>query len=98
MKTILEDFLYIEKIKLPLYGTKLTLGLVDSKLKEHGIQGVELNEVKARDTLKIGCFNIEFIKVNHSIPDSVALAIHTPIGTVVHTGDFKVIILLLMMK
>ncbi|SCL84950.1 Ribonuclease J 1 [Sporanaerobacter sp. PP17-6a] len=80
----------LKKIKLPLYGTKLTLGLVDSKLKEHGIQGVELNEVKARDTLKIGCFNIEFIKVNHSIPDSVALAIHTPIGTVVHTGDFKV--------
>ena len=80
----------LKKLNLPIYGTKLTLGLVENKLKEHRIENVKLNEIKANDTIKLGCFSIEFIKTSHSIPDSVALAIHTPVGVVVHTGDFKI--------
>ncbi|KGG81465.1 ribonuclease J [Caloranaerobacter azorensis] len=80
----------LKKINVPIYGTKLTLGLVDYKLKEHNIKNVKLNVVKPGKSVKLGCFNIEFIRNNHSIPDSVSLAIHTPVGTVVHTGDFKI--------
>ena len=80
----------LRKLNVPIYSTKLTLGLVENRLKEHNIENVELNEVKASDTIKLGCFSIEFIKTSHSIPDSVALAIYTPIGIVVHTGDFKI--------
>ncbi|WP_242848182.1 ribonuclease J [Ruminococcus sp. HUN007] len=81
----------LKKINVPVYGTKLTLGLVDGKLKEHGLSGrVTLNEVAPKKTVKMGCMAVEFISVNHSIPDSVGLAIHTPAGVLVHTGDFKV--------
>ena len=80
----------LKKMNIPIYGTKLTLGLVENKLKEHKLNNVELNEVKAGDVIKLGCFKIEFIKTSHSIPDSVALAIDTPVGMVVHTGDFKI--------
>lgn len=80
----------LKKLDLPIYGTKLTLGLVDNKLKEHRLNNVKLNEVKAGDVIKLGCFTVEFIKTSHSIPDSVALAINTPVGIVVHTGDFKI--------
>ncbi|MCF6460053.1 ribonuclease J [Clostridium sp. Cult3] len=80
----------LKKMNLPIYGTKLTLGLVENKLKEHRLNNVELNEIKAGDIIKLGCFKIEFIKTSHSIPDSVALAIDTPVGMVVHTGDFKI--------
>lgn len=80
----------LQKLNLPIYGSKLTLGLVANKLKEHRIDNVALNEVKPKDTIKLGCFTIEFIKTSHSIPDSLALAIHTPVGIVVHTGDFKI--------
>ena len=81
----------LKKINVPVYGTKLTLGLVDGKLKEHGLSGkVTLTEVAPRKTVKMGCMAVEFISVNHSIPDSVGLAIHTPAGILVHTGDFKV--------
>lgn len=80
----------LKKLNLPIYGTKLTLGLVENKLKEHKIDNVKLNEVKPNDTIKLGCFSVEFIKTSHSIPDSVALAIYTPVGIVVHTGDFKI--------
>ncbi|MCF6465658.1 ribonuclease J [Clostridium sp. Cult2] len=80
----------LAKINLPVYGTKLTLGLVENKLKEHRLDDVNLIEIKANDKIKLGCFTIEFIKTSHSIPDSIALAINTPIGTVVHTGDFKI--------
>lgn len=81
----------LKQINVPVYGTKLTLGLVENKLKEHGLLGsVELNCVKPRDVVRFGDISVEFIKVSHSIADSCALAIHTPVGTVVHTGDFKV--------
>jgi ribonuclease J len=75
----------------PVYGTPLTLALVEPKLQEHGIDGAhELKTVKPRDRVTVGPFEIEFIRVTHSIPDCVALAIHTPVGIVVHTGDFKI--------
>jgi len=81
----------LRQMNVPVYGTRLTLGLLGGKLKEQGIEkGVELRTVKPRDTVQIGPFKVEFIRVSHSIPDAVALAIHTPIGTIVHTGDFKV--------
>ncbi len=74
----------------PVYGTPLTLALVEPKLQEHGLDGRELKTVRPRDRVAIGPFEIEFIRVTHSIPDCVALAIHTPAGVVVHTGDFKI--------
>lgn len=81
----------LPQINVPLYGTKLTLGLVENKLKEHtAIPEVTMNVIKPRDVVKLGDFDVEFIKTNHSIADSVGLAIHTPVGTIVHTGDFKV--------
>ena len=80
----------LKRMNIPVYGTKLTLGLLENKLKEHRITNVGLNEVKATDTIKLGCFTTEFIKTSHSIPDSVALAINTPVGIVFHTGDFKI--------
>lgn len=81
----------LKKVNVPIYGTKLTLGLVDGKLKEHGLSGkVQLNVVEPKKTVKMGCMAVEFIKVNHSIPDAVGMAIHTPAGIIVHTGDFKV--------
>lgn len=81
----------LKKINVPIYGTKLTLGLVSGKLKEHGLLGkVSLNIVSPRQTVKMGCMAVEFIRVNHSIPDAVGMAIHTPAGIIVHTGDFKI--------
>lgn len=81
----------LKKLNCPVYGTKLTLGLVEGKLKEHGLLGkVSLNVVNPRQTVKMGCMAVEFIHVNHSIPDAVALAIHTPAGVIIQTGDFKV--------
>lgn len=75
----------------PIYGARLTLALVESKLKEHGLANqVQLNVVEAGDVVKMGCMSVEFINVNHSIPDAMALAIKTPLGYVVHTGDFKI--------
>ena len=75
----------------PLYGTKLTLALCEHKLKEHRLMGVApLNVVEEGDVIEAGCFKVEFIHVNHSIAGSCALAIHTPVGVIVHTGDFKV--------
>ena len=80
----------LKQIDVPVYGTRLTLGLVNAKLGEHGLQGkVSLNEVSPGKDLKLGPFRIEFLEVWHSIPDGVGLGIHTPVGTVVHTGDFK---------
>ena len=81
----------LKQMNFPIYGTKLTLALVESKLKEHGLVGkVRLNVVEAGQTIQFGAMSVEFIRVNHSIPDAVALAIKTPIGYVVHTGDFKI--------
>jgi ribonuclease J len=74
----------------PIYGTPLTLALVEPKLQEHGITGRQLVPVRPKTRVTIGPFEVEFIRVTHSIPDCVALAIHTPAGVVVHTGDFKI--------
>ena len=76
---------------IPIYGAKLTLGLIDGKLKEHGLAGkAKLMQFMPGDIIKLGAFTVEAIHVNHSIPDSMAFAITTPVGVVVHTGDFKV--------
>src|SRR5687768_2296094 len=75
----------------PVYGTAMTLAFVEPKLEEHGIDGrTRLKVVKPRETVTVGPFTIEFIRVTHSMPDCVALAITTPVGIVVHTGDFKI--------
>ena len=75
----------------PIYGTPLTLALVEPKLREHGLADtVTLEAVRPRDRVAIGPFTVEFIRVTHSMPDCVALAIHTPLGVIVHTGDFKI--------
>lgn len=76
---------------IPIYGARLTLGLIDGKLKEHGLAGkAKLMQFMPGDVIKLGAFTVEAIHVNHSIPDSMAFAITTPVGVVVHTGDFKV--------
>ena len=81
----------MRQVPAPLYGTRLTLALCEHKLREHRLMGVApLNVVEAGDVVKAGCFHVEFIHVNHSIADACALAIKTPVGTVVFTGDFKV--------
>ncbi|MBD5113093.1 MAG: ribonuclease J [Ruminococcaceae bacterium] len=81
----------LKKVNVPIYGTRLTLGLVEGKLKEHGLLSqASLNIVEPRQNVRMGCMSVEFIRVNHSIPDSCALAIHTPAGVIIHTGDFKV--------
>lgn len=81
----------LKQINVPVYGTKLTLGIVQSKLKEHGLLSTtQLEVVKPRDVIRLNSVSVEFIKTNHSIADSVAIAIHTPLGVVLHTGDFKV--------
>lgn len=77
--------------EIPVYGTKLTLGIVRFKLKEHGLLSkVVLNQVTAGDRFKFGPLTVEFIHTNHSIADAVAIAIHTPEGIILHTGDFKI--------
>ncbi len=81
----------LKNINVPIYATKLTLGLVEGKLKEHGLLGgAKLNVVNPRDVIHLGEFSVEFIHVNHSIPDAVGMAITTPAGTVIQTGDFKI--------
>ena len=81
----------LKQVKIPVYGTRLTLGILRLKLAEHGIKNPDLREVFPGDTEGFGkAFDVEFIKVNHSIPDAVALCITTPIGRVIHTGDFKI--------
>lgn len=81
----------LRQLNMDIYGTRLTLGLAGIKLKEHGLEGqARLIPVQPGETRKIGVFRVDFIHVNHSIAGVVALAIHTPVGTVVHTSDFKV--------
>ena len=79
----------LKKLKLPIYGTRLTLGLVENKLKEHRITG-DLRTIEAGDKIKLGCFDIETIRTTHSIADAICLAIDTPAGMVFHSGDFKI--------
>ena len=81
----------LKEVNAPVYATRLTIGLIKNKLKEHGLLGtVQLVEVKSRDNIKVGSMSVEFINVNHSIPDACALAIHTPVGVIIQTGDFKI--------
>lgn len=81
----------LKQLNVPIYATRLTLGLLGNKLDEHGLKGsTRMHEVQPRQKFSLGCFTIEPIHVNHSIPDAVAYAIQTPAGTVIHTGDFKV--------
>ena len=79
----------LKEIDVPVYGTPLTLGLVKEKLREHKLEDAELIPVMPRDTVQIGAFSVEFVRVTHSIVDGVGLGITTPVGLVVHTGDFK---------
>jgi ribonuclease J len=75
----------------PIYGSPFTLALLEPKLEEHGVDaGDRLRAVKPRDRVEVGPFDIEFLRVTHSIPDCLALALHTPAGVIVHTGDFKI--------
>ena len=81
----------LKELDVPIYTTPLTAALVELKLEEHDLlYNTQIFTKKAGASFRLGCFNIEFIHVNHSIPDSVALAITTPIGTIIHTGDFKI--------
>lgn len=79
----------MKQIDAPVYGTALTLGILQGRLKENGVSSGACKTIKPGDKIQAGCFKVEFIRVNHSIPDAVALAIHTPIGIIIHTGDFK---------
>lgn len=81
----------LKQINAPIYGTKLTIGLIKSKLEEHGmLNDCTLNVVKPGEFIEVDKMKIEFIRTNHSIADSCSIAIHTPVGIVVHTGDFKI--------
>ena len=80
----------MQQVSCPIHGTAMTCGLIKLKLEEHRLDKVKLITHKPGETVKAGCFTVEFIHVNHSIADAVAFAIHTPVGTVVMTGDFKI--------
>jgi len=80
----------LRQVNAPVYGTKLTLALVQNKLDEHGIDEVHLQVIRPKDTLRFDSFTVQFIKVNHSTAGAVAIAITSPVGTVIATGDFKV--------
>lgn len=81
----------LKEVNVPVYGTKLTMGLIENKLKEHVLpKPVKRKVVSYGQSINLGCFRVEFIRTNHSISDAAALAIFSPVGTVVHTGDFKV--------
>lgn len=82
---------FLKRFNVPVYGTRLTIGLVEGKLKEHNILSkCKLNVINPGQSIAFSCFDVEFIHVNHSIPDAVSLAITTPVGTIIQTGDFKV--------
>ncbi len=80
----------LKELNVPVYGTQLTLGILKQKLMEYSLPEVDLRVIRPRDTVKLGCFKLEFFRVSHSIADAVGIAIHTPVGIVVHTGDFKI--------
>lgn len=79
----------LKKISVPVYGTRLTLGILEGRLAENGVDSGNLHPVSPGEIISLGCFSVGFLRVNHSIPDSVGLSIRTPVGMVVHTGDFK---------
>ena len=81
----------LKEMNVPVYGTKLTIGILENKLKEHNLlRTTKRKTIKHGQAINLGCFRIEFIRVNHSIADATAFAIFSPAGTLVHTGDFKV--------
>ena len=79
----------LKQIHVPVYGTRLTLGILEGRLKENGVDSGSLHSVMQGDIINVRCFSVGFIRVNHSIPDAVGLSIKTPVGMIVHTGDFK---------
>ena len=81
----------LKKVNVPIYATKLTMGIIENKLKEHNlVKSTRRKVIKHGQSINLGCFRIEFIKTNHSIADATALAIYTPEGVIIHTGDFKI--------
>ncbi|MGM9569985.1 MAG: ribonuclease J [Phascolarctobacterium sp.] len=80
----------MKQIDCPVYGTALTLGILQGRLKENGVSSDNCRVIKPGDKISAGAFKLDFIRVNHSIPDAIAIAINTPIGTIIHTGDFKI--------
>ena len=80
----------MKQIDCPVYGTALTLGILQGRLKENGVSSENCRTIKPGDKISAGAFKLDFIRVNHSIPDAIAIAINTPIGTIIHTGDFKI--------
>ncbi len=81
----------LQQVNVPVYGTKLTIALIEHKLKEHNLlKNTKRKVMKHGQSVNLGCFRVEFIKTNHSIQDASALAIFSPVGIVLHTGDFKI--------
>ena len=80
----------LKQLNVPVYGTALTLGILEGRLEEAGVSTANLNIVKSGERVRAGAFKLEFMRVNHSIPDAIGMAIHTPVGLIIHTGDFKI--------
>jgi len=80
----------LKQLDVPVYGTALTLGILEGRLEEAHVSTASLNVIKSGDRVRAGVFKLEFMRVNHSIPDAIGIAIHTPVGLIVHTGDFKI--------
>ncbi len=80
----------LAKVPAPIFGSRMTMALVGNKLKEHRVNGIEMHTVEPRQVIKLGCFTIQFVRVNHSIAGAYALIITTPAGTIIHSGDFKI--------
>ena len=79
----------LKQVDVPIWGTRLTLGLVENRLKEHNIKA-KMHRIKAGDKFNVGCFGVETLRVTHSIADAICMAIETPVGLLFHTGDFKI--------
>lgn len=80
----------LKQLDVPVYGTALTLGILEGRLEENGVSSNNLNVIAPGDKITAGAFKLDFLRVNHSIPDAIAIAINTPIGVIIHTGDFKI--------
>ena len=80
----------LKQLDVPVYGTALTLGILKGRLEEAGVSTASLNVIKSGERVRAGVFKLEFMRVNHSIPDAIGMAIHTPVGLIIHTGDFKI--------
>ena len=80
----------LAKVPAPIYGSRMTMALIGNKLKEHRVNGIEMHTVEPHQVIQLGCFSIQFVRVNHSIAGAYALIITTPAGTIIHSGDFKI--------